>query len=81
MISYNSVHNDPVMSAAKKALETGKAHHILIWIPEASENMLKNLLEKACCECRIQRMDMIISLTGISQQSDASIPYVTAPVI
>ena len=32
MISYNNVHNGPVMSAAKKALETGKAHHILIWI-------------------------------------------------
>lgn len=54
MVSYNSVHNGPVMSAAKKALETGKAHHILIWIPEASENTLKNLLEKACCERRIQ---------------------------
>jgi hypothetical protein len=54
MISYNNEQNGPVMSAAKKALETGKAHHILIWIPEASENTLKNLLEKACCERRIQ---------------------------
>jgi hypothetical protein len=38
------------MSAAKRALETGKAHYILIWIPEESENTLKNLLEKVCCE-------------------------------
>jgi cell division inhibitor SulA len=36
------------MSAAKRALETGKAHYILIWIPEESENTLKNLLEKVC---------------------------------
>jgi hypothetical protein len=43
------------MSAAKRALETGKAHYILIWIPEESENTLKNLLEKVCCERNIRR--------------------------
>ena len=48
-VSHMSFDNDPVMSAAKKALETGKAHYILIWIPEESENTLKNLLEKVCC--------------------------------
>jgi len=55
MISYNNLPNGLLMSAAKRALETGKAHHILIWIPKASENTLKNLLEKACCERRIQK--------------------------
>jgi len=43
MISRNNLHNGPVMSAAKRALDTGKAHYILIWIPEESENTLKNL--------------------------------------
>jgi hypothetical protein len=40
----------PVMDAAERALETGNAHHILIWIPEEYENTLKNLLERVCCE-------------------------------
>ena len=40
----------PVMNAAEKALQTGNAGHVLIWIPEESENTIKNLLEKACCE-------------------------------
>jgi len=40
----------PVTRAAKRALETGNAQHILIWIQEDSENTVKNLLEKACCE-------------------------------
>lgn len=54
MILRNDSHNGPMMIAAKRALETGKAHHILIWIPEKSENTLKNLLEKVCCKRRIQ---------------------------
>jgi hypothetical protein len=40
----------PMMKAARMALESGNARHILIWVPEGSENTLKNLLEKACCE-------------------------------
>jgi hypothetical protein len=43
------------MSAAMRALETGEAHYILIWIPEASENTLKNLLEKAYYERYTQK--------------------------
>ncbi len=43
------------MSAAKRALDTGNAQYILIWIPEESENTLKNLLEKVCCEHNIQK--------------------------
>lgn len=50
MISRNNLPNGPGMDAAKKALETGKAHHILIWIPEELKSTLKNFLEKACCE-------------------------------
>jgi phosphotransacetylase len=41
--------NGPVMRAAKTALETGDANYIVIWVPEESENTLKNLLEKTCC--------------------------------
>jgi hypothetical protein len=55
MITHNNLHNGPVMRAAKRALETGKAHYILSWIPEESENSLKNLLEKACCARNIQK--------------------------
>ena len=40
----------PVMKAAQTALESGNARHILIWVPEGSENTLRNLLEKTCCE-------------------------------
>jgi hypothetical protein len=54
--SRNNLRNGPVMSAAKAALETGNANYILIWIPEESENTLKNLLERACC-ARITRND------------------------
>lgn len=43
------------MRAAERALETGNANHILIWIPEESERTLRNLLERACCERRIQK--------------------------
>ena len=38
------------MNAAEKALQSGNPGHVLIWIPEESENTIKNLLEKACCE-------------------------------
>jgi hypothetical protein len=38
------------MRAAMQALETGDAGHILIWIPADSENTLRNILEKACCD-------------------------------
>ena len=55
MISRNNLYNGPVMRAAKRALETGKPHYILSWIPEESENTLKNLLEKACCARNIQK--------------------------
>lgn len=43
-------HHGPMMKAAQMALESGNARHILIWLPEGSENTLRNLLEKACCE-------------------------------
>jgi hypothetical protein len=42
--------NRLVMRAAKMALETGNANYILVWVPEESENSLKNLIEKTCCE-------------------------------
>jgi len=42
--------NRPVMNAAKMALDTGNINYILIWIPEESENKLKNLFEKTFCE-------------------------------
>jgi len=42
------------MRAAKRAIETGNPKYILVWIPEESENTLKNLLEKVCCERTLQ---------------------------
>ena len=33
---HNNSHNGPVINAAKRALDTGNAHYILIWIPEES---------------------------------------------
>ncbi len=38
------------MNSAERALMTGDVRHILAWVPEESENTLKNLLERACCE-------------------------------
>jgi hypothetical protein len=55
MKSNDDISNNPVMSAAKRALETGEAQHILIWVPEESANTLKNLLERACCERTIRK--------------------------
>ena len=50
MILDHHSENGPISRAAKRALETGNANYILIWLPEESENTLKNLLEKTCCE-------------------------------
>jgi hypothetical protein len=48
---------EPVENAAKMALETGNVNYILIWLPEESENTIKNLLEKTCCK-HSSRMNM-----------------------
>jgi hypothetical protein len=45
----------PLMNAAVRALETGNARHILVWVPEESANTLKNLLELACCQRRAKK--------------------------
>ena len=37
------------------AMETGNANYILIWIPKESENTLRNLLERTCCENRSRK--------------------------
>jgi cell division inhibitor SulA len=47
---YPNAGNGLIMKAAQMALVTGNANYILIWVPEESENTLKNLLEKTCCE-------------------------------
>ncbi len=39
-----------LMNSAELALMTGDVRHILPWVPEESENTMKNLLERACCE-------------------------------
>lgn len=57
MQKYPDVIQGPVVKAAKMALETGNVNYILIWLPEESENTLKNLLEKTCCK-RSSRMNM-----------------------
>jgi hypothetical protein len=46
-----------VVKAAKMALETGNVNYVLIWLPEESENTIKNLLEKTSCK-RSSRMNM-----------------------
>jgi hypothetical protein len=55
MIVHDNSENGPVMRAAKRAMETGNANYILIWLPKESENTLKNLLEKTCCENRTRK--------------------------
>jgi len=45
----------PLMNAAERALESGKASHILPWVSAESENTLKNLLERACCERTVKK--------------------------
>jgi hypothetical protein len=57
MPKYPDEMQGPVVKAAKMALETGNVNYILIWLPEESENTLKNLLEKTCCT-RSSRMNM-----------------------
>jgi hypothetical protein len=37
----------PVVRAAKKALETGNLNYVLIWIPDASANELKEVFKKS----------------------------------
>jgi len=54
MVLQYDLLNGPVIRAAKTALETGDANYIVIWVPEESENTLKNLLEKTCCTQRIK---------------------------
>jgi len=49
MVLTGNQGDGPVTKAAKESLETGNASRILIWIPEESENTLKNLLERTCC--------------------------------
>ena len=49
MLKYPDEMQEPVFKAAKMSLETGNVNYILIWLPEESENSLKNLLEKTCC--------------------------------
>lgn len=50
MVFHHDAGNGPIMKAAKMALETGNANYVLIWVPKESENTLKNILEKTCCE-------------------------------
>jgi hypothetical protein len=57
MPKYPDEMQGPVVKAAKMALDTGNVNYILIWLPEESENTLKNLLEKTCCK-RSSRMNM-----------------------
>jgi hypothetical protein len=57
MQKYPDVMQGLVVKAAKMALDTGNVNYILIWLPEESENTLKNLLEKTCCT-RSSRMNV-----------------------
>ena len=50
MVFHPHSRNGPLMKAAQMALVTGNVNYVLIWVPEESENTLKNLLEKTCCE-------------------------------
>jgi hypothetical protein len=52
MLLHYDAGSGPVMKAAKMALETGNVNYILIWVPEESENKLKNLFDKTFCERR-----------------------------
>jgi hypothetical protein len=52
---YPNAGNGPIMKAAQMALETGNANYILIWVPEESENALKNILEKTCCDRSVKK--------------------------
>ena len=50
MVFHPHSRNRSLMKAAQMALVTGNVNYVLIWVPEESENTLKNLLEKTCCE-------------------------------
>ena len=50
MVFHPHSRNGLLMKAAQMALVTGNVNYVLIWVPEKSENTLKNLLEKTCCE-------------------------------
>jgi hypothetical protein len=50
MVFHPNSRNGLLMKAAQMALATGNVNYVLIWVPEESENTLKNLLEKTCCE-------------------------------
>ena len=50
MVFHPNSRNGPLMKAAQMALATGNVNYVLIWVPEESENTLKNLLERTCCE-------------------------------
>ena len=50
MVFHPHSRNGPLMKAAQMALVTGNVNYVLLWVPEESENTLKNLLEKTCCE-------------------------------
>ena len=57
MLKYPDEMQELVLKAAKMSLQTGNVNYILIWLPEESENAMKNLLEKTCCK-RSSRMNM-----------------------
>lgn len=50
MVFHSNSRDGTLMKAAQMALVTGNVNYVLIWVPEESENTLKNLLEKTCCE-------------------------------
>ena len=77
MVLTGNQNDGPLTKAAKAALETGNANHILIWIPEESENTLKNLLERACCARSPDKIGVIVLPNGISRPSTASMLRVT----
>jgi Family of unknown function (DUF6448) len=54
--------NGPVMNAAKMALDTGNVNYVLIWVPEESENQIKNLFEKTVCEHRAGKVVQDIAI-------------------
>jgi hypothetical protein len=72
MVLTGNQNDGPVTKAAKESLKTGNANRVLIWIPEESENTLKNLLERACC-ARSTRQD------GYNRTVEWYFETVTAP--
>ena len=55
MVFSDNPQNGPVRKAAEMALVTGDADYVLLWVLKESENTLKNLLEKTCCERNSQK--------------------------